>query len=248
MRRRSFLARAARQTRRFAGTLLLAACALDAPLTPAAGDTGSTLQLRLQLLAADSPGLTVRVRLEYERQDGTRALLGERLIPVADQRADALTPRFDLAPCLADPARRCPTSGPDRQCRVHPIVALERVGGILDLTTGEPIWMTPGNTTALTDAFVLFEVATVQISDATGTLLFGPVVVGSVGARTRLTAIARDASGTLVSGRAVVWSSNEPAIVSVAPDGDIEALAVGSARITAVVGGRAGLVTLVVEP
>jgi uncharacterized protein YjdB len=52
-----------------------------------------------------------------------------------------------------------------------------------------------------------------------------------------LTAIAYDARGVVLTGRAVAWTSSHPAIATVSAAGTVGAVAVGSARVTATVDG-----------
>jgi hypothetical protein len=55
----------------------------------------------------------------------------------------------------------------------------------------------------------------------------------------QLAATARDAGGTVLAGRAVAWSSLDPATATVSAGGEVLAVAVGQARIVATVEGRA---------
>lgn len=71
----------------------------------------------------------------------------------------------------------------------------------------------------------------------------GALLVGS-GATRSLTAQLFDAAGTPVSG-SVVWSSSDPAIVTVDTNGTLRAVAVGTARITAAVGALKSIPALV---
>jgi hypothetical protein len=55
----------------------------------------------------------------------------------------------------------------------------------------------------------------------------------------QLTATARDAAGAVLTGRAVAWSSLDPATATVTAGGEVRAVALGQARIVAAVEGRA---------
>jgi uncharacterized protein YjdB len=68
-------------------------------------------------------------------------------------------------------------------------------------------------------------VATVSISPDTATL--------EVGATRQLTATLPDAAGSVLTGRPVEWSSSDEAVVSVAQDGTVSAVAEGPATNTA---------------
>jgi uncharacterized protein YjdB len=60
-----------------------------------------------------------------------------------------------------------------------------------------------------------------------------------VGQTTSATAVLRDSSGNTLSGRTIVWMSGNPAIASVAADGTVSALAIGSTSIIASCEGQA---------
>ncbi|MCC6318921.1 MAG: Ig-like domain-containing protein [Gemmatimonadaceae bacterium] len=61
-----------------------------------------------------------------------------------------------------------------------------------------------------------------------------------VGQSVQLNAEARDATGNVLAGRVVTWSSNAPTVLSVSSTGVVTALGVGSARITATAEGERG--------
>ena len=63
----------------------------------------------------------------------------------------------------------------------------------------------------------------------------------------QLTAELRDAGGSLLTGRAVTWSSSAPAIASVDAGGLVRGLALGTATITAASEGITGTATITVE-
>jgi Big-like domain-containing protein len=84
-------------------------------------------------------------------------------------------------------------------------------------------------------------VATVEVSPASGSLVLGGTA--------QLTATPKTASGLIVPGRAVAWSSSNAAAVSVAPTGVITANALGGpVRITATVDGVSGEALITVQP
>jgi hypothetical protein len=84
-------------------------------------------------------------------------------------------------------------------------------------------------------------VATVDVTAAGSTDL-------QVGQSILLTATARDAKGNALSGRATTWSSSSVAIATVTTGGSVSAVAVGSATITATIGGKTGTLTVNVVP
>ncbi len=101
--------------------------------------------------------------------------------------------------------------------------------------------------------------ATVEGVTATAALTVTPVPVAAVsvspasaslvvGTTQALTASARDASGNVLTGRAVTWSSGAPAVASVSASGVVTAVTPGSATITATVEGVTATAVLTVTP
>ncbi|HSE50607.1 MAG TPA: Ig-like domain-containing protein [Gemmatimonadales bacterium] len=84
-------------------------------------------------------------------------------------------------------------------------------------------------------------VASVEVAPSSGNLVLGGTA--------QLTATPRTASGLVVPGRSVAWSSSNSAAVSVAQDGMITAHALGGpVRITATVDGVSGEANITVQP
>jgi uncharacterized protein YjdB len=68
-----------------------------------------------------------------------------------------------------------------------------------------------------------------------------------VGQTAQATAVARDANGNVLSGRAVTWSSSDPAVAAVNATGLVTGVAPGTAQITATSEGRSGSAALTVS-
>jgi M6 family metalloprotease-like protein len=83
-------------------------------------------------------------------------------------------------------------------------------------------------------------VATVSITPPSSQLVPGATVP--------LTATARDAGGTLISGRTVTWTSNAQAVATVNGNGVVTAITAGTATIQATVSGVVGSATVTVAP
>jgi hypothetical protein len=81
-------------------------------------------------------------------------------------------------------------------------------------------------------------VATVEITPAT------PIV--AVGGSYQLTAVTRDASGNVLNGRAVAWSSSDPSVATVDGNGLVSGIADGSATVTATSEGQSGTASVTV--
>jgi uncharacterized protein YjdB len=101
--------------------------------------------------------------------------------------------------------------------------------------------------------------ATSDGKSGSATLTVTPVPVASVtvnpatasvvaGATRQLTAETRDASGNILAGRAVVWSSSQPAVATVSITGLVTAVASGTTTITATSEGKAGTSAITVTP
>ena len=84
-------------------------------------------------------------------------------------------------------------------------------------------------------------VAGVQVTPGFDTLT-------ALGQTHQLAAVAKDASGTPISGKTFTWASSAPSVVSVdAATGLATAVANGDAKITATVGDKSGQAALTVE-
>jgi hypothetical protein len=79
-------------------------------------------------------------------------------------------------------------------------------------------------------------------------LISPPAVELVAGGTSRLTAITRSADGAALSGRPVTWSSSDPRVATVGPDGLVTAVAQGTAHVTASSEGRVGTVPVTVSP
>lgn len=80
---------------------------------------------------------------------------------------------------------------------------------------------------------------------ATVTVTLESISVGA-GLTTNATAVLRDASGSVLTGRTVTWSSSATSTATVSPTGAVTALAQGAAIITATSEGKTGAATLTV--
>ena len=92
-------------------------------------------------------------------------------------------------------------------------------------------------------------VATVNVGQASvATVTVTPTPLSmSVGQTTQLAATLKDASGNVVTGPAVAWSSSNSAIATVSAQGMVTAVAAGSATITATSDGKTGSAALTIS-
>ncbi|MEO6443754.1 MAG: Ig-like domain-containing protein, partial [Gemmatimonadaceae bacterium] len=86
----------------------------------------------------------------------------------------------------------------------------------------------------------LVPVDSVSVTPRTSTLAAGQTV--------QLTARLVDATGTVLTGRSVTWTSDQPSIATVSSSGLVAALTTGQARITATSEGASGTATVTVTP
>ncbi len=70
----------------------------------------------------------------------------------------------------------------------------------------------------------------------------------SVGGSTQATAIARDSSGDVLTGRTMTWGSSAPSIASVSMTGLVSGLSPGSASVSATSEGKTGAASVTVAP
>ena len=81
-------------------------------------------------------------------------------------------------------------------------------------------------------------VASVVVAPASGTL--------RIGASAQLSATTKDSAGNTLTGRAVTWSSGNPAVATVSVNGMVNAVSTGSATITATSEGKSGTSSITV--
>jgi uncharacterized protein YjdB len=98
----------------------------------------------------------------------------------------------------------------------------------------------------------LFDTASVTIAQVpVASVAVTPAAANvPVGGDSQLTATTKDASGNVLSGRTVTWTSDAPAVATVSATGVVSGLAAGSATITATSEGQSGsaAITVVMVP
>ena len=95
-----------------------------------------------------------------------------------------------------------------------------------------------GGSGTATVTVVLAPVATVTVQPASATI--------AVGQTTTLTATTKDASGNVLTGRAITWSSSDPTIATVSQSGVVTGVLPGSATISATSEGKTGTAAITV--
>jgi len=96
-----------------------------------------------------------------------------------------------------------------------------------------------GNATITVNAPAPAPVASVTVALSSGSL--------TIGQTTQATATMRDASGNVLSGRSVTWTSSNTSVATVSSAGLVTSVAAGSAQITATSEGRSGSAALTVN-
>ncbi len=152
--------------------------------------------------------------------DGVVRLVVEQAAIPAPARPEAATP--------AAPTR--PSARPRPAWRVAAFA-------VPVIIVGAVVWLRPGFLARLTDS-VVTAAGTVEPSDAT----IGP------GDSVILAAVARDAGGGPIAGRATSWSSDDTLVATVDPEGMVVARAAGITSIAAVIDGVEALTTITVLP
>lgn len=136
---------------------------------------------------------------------------------------------------------------------------LSTAGRTITWTSSAPSIATVSNTGVVTGTTAGSATVTASVSGVNGTVPVNvtDVPVASVavsptttqltvGGSAQLTATARDASGNVITGRPVTWSSSDASIATVSNTGLASALAAGTAQLTATIGGAHGSATLTV--
>ena len=88
-------------------------------------------------------------------------------------------------------------------------------------------------------------VSPIPVASVAASLALGTIEVGQT---TQATAVTRDGSGNVLTGRAIVWSSALPGVATVSATGVVTAVAPGTAEIVATSEGRSGSATITVVP
>ncbi len=105
----------------------------------------------------------------------------------------------------------------------------------------------PGNTNFA--ATTISEVVTVTVAPAVASVQVTPGTAAIMpGTTQQLATTVRDSTGAELTGRAVTWSTSSAAVATVSATGLVTAIAVGTATITATVGGVPGAMSVTVSP
>ncbi|HEX6927566.1 MAG TPA: Ig-like domain-containing protein [Longimicrobiaceae bacterium] len=115
---------------------------------------------------------------------------------------------------------------------------------------GNVTGVAPGSVRVAASAGGISSLATIQVEPKpVATVTVSPAdVTLTVGETEQLEATPRADDGTVLTDRAVAWSSKEPTIVEVNEDGIVTAIAAGSATVTATSEGKTGSATITVNP
>ena len=92
-------------------------------------------------------------------------------------------------------------------------------------------------------AVVLITVSPVPVSTVVVTV---PSLTMAINTSQQATAVARDPSGTVLTGRAITWSTSNAAVGIVTSSGLVTSIGPGAVAITATIGGTSGLVAIAV--
>jgi serine/threonine protein kinase len=149
----------------------------------------------------------------------------------AEARAETVPPRREVVPTPAPSGARGKIIGAGVG-----LLVLAAVGfAVLHKGAGPPAPIPPAPQLPQAPQAV----ASVTISGATG-----PLAVG----RTAQFAVAmKDAAGNELNGRAVTWTSSDPTVAEVSPNGAVTGRKPGSATVTATAEGQSGTVALTVQ-
>ncbi len=156
--------------------------------------------------------------------------------PVPDAKTEVLTP-----PAPEPPSRRAaePSSGGKGKL-IGAVVGLAVVAAVAFAV------LRPKGGEEIPPAPVLLPTADAAVATVT---ISGEATEVAVGRTAQFAAVLKDADGNEIQGRAVTWSSSDPAVVEVSGLGAVTGRKAGSATITATSEGRSGTATVTVaEP
>jgi uncharacterized protein YjdB len=118
------------------------------------------------------------------------------------------------------------------------VVSIAQTGLATGLAIGAAtIRATTGGVTGTATLSIAQTVASVEVTPATA-------VLDALGLTQRFTAVAKDATGNVIPGRAFTWGSTDTLVGTVDPSGLVTTVGNGAATITATTGGVTGTATL----
>ncbi len=247
---RSKWARGVRMSAASALLLSLGGCTqLADMLTPGERGTVAPASIALQANIASQIGsasdvVTLNVVLSYLRRDASRVRIGTQTMTLTSAALQPVPIGVDVASCLADPQR----DGGGGSCAVVLQLALLVNGVTVDEQVIGPLRLTPGQPASVTEPVTLFEIVGVDLIDAQGALVPNDAQLKlSLGSTRALRARIRDSRGEPVTDRVVTWSSDAPQVATVSETGDITAVSLGSARLTATLGALSASAVVNVE-
>ena len=180
--------------------------------------------------------------------------VGQGTIVVLERLADAITltpssstveigQSVQLISQVTDPSGNILTDRPVSYASDNTAVAAVSASGLVTTSAAGVARITAtseGKTAVATITVIEVPVSEVRVTPASSTLIVG-------GSRT-LSAQARSASGTVIAGREVTWTSGAPGIATVSASGAVSAVSPGTAVIAATIDGVSGLATVTVQP
>ena len=169
--------------------------------------------------------VALRVNAFYVLANSTRVALGTQTLTLSTASSQAVPIPVDLATCLADPAR----DGAAGECNVVLELALVVNSSVVDRQIVGPLNLSPGSTRSVDAPVTLFDISSIALSSASGLSLV-------IGSSSTIAPTVKDSHGAVVTGRAVVWSSEDPTVATVDASGKVTAIKVGQTRVTATLG------------
>jgi uncharacterized protein YjdB len=215
----------------------------DAQVAPVTGDamiTGRTIGTADLLLRVDSKQATTRVKV-MPKPVATVAVSPTSLQIGVTQIAQLTVTTYDVQGNLL--TGRSLTYGSSDQT----IAYVSSSGAVTGVSNGQAVITVTADGRASTKVPV-----TVGAGPTNPTIAVASVAVTlnatslTVGQTTQGNAITKDASGNVLTGRTIVWTTSDPTIASVDGAGVLTALKAGSVTVTATSEGKTGTATLTV--
>ncbi|MEP6833694.1 MAG: Ig-like domain-containing protein [Gemmatimonas sp.] len=211
--------------------LFTSACHEDGTLY---GVNGGAARLSISA-SSNAPGELVVVDIAYQRVAAPNVPMTTQSFSVTTAGNQQVTIPIDLTDCLLDASRVAPR---ENACSIVAAVALRSNGTTLDSTVAGPIIVAVGAIENLPQ-ITLRAVGAVSVT-APSSLFAGDVAT--------VTAVVRDRENQVITGRAVSWTSNNPAVLAISASGSATAVGAGVATISATSQGTIGTANITVAP
>lgn len=219
--------------------LMAASACVDSTATDPDHGRNSQIVLEASFQQTGSASEEIRVGSSYRLSTGSLVVMSSQSVALGELMQQ-IPINIDIGRCLADSQRSgmygsAPVAG---ECAATLSIQLILNGVSVDSQVVGPLALRAGAVTVVPNAIQLNAIGEVRIAaPAENTMGPGEPLRLEVGKTMWLATRVFDRDGQSVAGRAADWTSSEPSVATVSTGGLVTAIAGGSTRITANVGG-----------